>query len=81
MQQLNNLEIKQQVLFINDLEKLIGRNRATLRRWWIEDRFPRPVKLNESTLAWHIEAVEQWINQTIKLKAQKEDSGLYLQNS
>lgn len=76
MQNSSNFDIKQQVLFINDLEKMIGRNRATLRRWWMEDRFPRPVKLNESTLAWHIEAVEQWINGTIKFKNSENNIGL-----
>ncbi|AMP93513.1 TPA: AlpA family phage regulatory protein [Legionella pneumophila subsp. pneumophila] len=57
--------ISQKVLFIPDLEKMIGRNRVTLRRWWLTDKFPRPVKLNGTTLAWHSDEIEQWIEQTI----------------
>ncbi len=60
------IEITQKILFINDLEKIIGRNRLTLRRWWLVGKFPRPVKLNESTLAWHRDAIEQWIDQNFK---------------
>lgn len=59
--------LSQQVLFITDLEKILGRNRLTLRRWWMEGKFPKPVKLNGTTLAWHTEAVNDWINQNIKL--------------
>ena len=60
-------EITQQVFFINDLERMIGRSRTTLRRWWLLDQFPRPVKLNHSTLAWHRNDVEQWIEENIRI--------------
>ncbi len=63
----NPHKITQQVLFIDDLEQMIGRSRVTLRRWWLVGKFPRPVKLNHSTLAWHRDAIEQWINQSIKI--------------
>lgn len=63
MQNITNKELPQQVLFINDLEKLIGRNRLTLRRWWMEGKFPVPVKLNGTTLAWHYATINAWINQ------------------
>jgi len=58
-------QISQKILFIPDLEKMIGRNRVTLRRWWLTDKFPRPVKLNGTTLAWHSDAINEWIEQTI----------------
>lgn len=57
--------ISQKVLFIPDLEKMIGRNRVTLRRWWLTDKFPRPVKLNGTTLAWHCDEIDAWIEETI----------------
>lgn len=57
--------IAQKILFIPDLERMIGRNRVTLRRWWLTDKFPRPVKLNGTTLAWHSDEIDQWIEQTI----------------
>lgn len=59
-------ELSQQVFFITDLETLIGRNRLTLRRWWMDGKFPRPVKLNGTTLAWHSNVIYDWINQNIK---------------
>ncbi len=55
-------------VFITDLEKIIGRNRLTLRRWWLEDKFPKPVKLNGTTLAWHAKSIHDWINQNIAAK-------------
>jgi prophage regulatory protein len=67
MKNINGLnEIEQQVLFIDDVEKIIGRNRLTLRRWWMDGKFPLPVKLNCTTLAWHREAVVEWIERNVK---------------
>jgi prophage regulatory protein len=66
MQNINIQEFSQKVLFITDLEKIIGRNRLTLRRWWMDGKFPKPVKLNGTTLAWHTESIDNWINQNIK---------------
>ncbi|MBA2648048.1 MAG: AlpA family phage regulatory protein [Legionella sp.] len=61
----NNNKIPQQILFITDLEKLLGRNRLTLRRWWMSGKFPTPIKLNGTTLAWHRETIHQWISQNL----------------
>jgi len=60
-----NQSIPQKVLFVPDLERMLGRNRVTLRRWWLTGKFPKPVKLNGTTLAWHSDEIEQWIDQTI----------------
>ncbi|MCC5791464.1 MAG: AlpA family phage regulatory protein [Legionellaceae bacterium] len=65
----NTYKTPQQILFITDLEKLLGRNRWTLRRWWTSGKFPEPVKLNGTTLAWHIETIDGWIDQQIKKNA------------
>ena len=56
---------KQKLLYIQDVERIIGRHRLTLRRWWTAGNFPVPTKLNESYLAWHAESVEQWIEQNL----------------
>lgn len=63
MQERSPRDLPQQVFFINDVERLIGRNRLTLRRWWMEGKFPTPVKLNGTTLAWHYATINDWINQ------------------
>lgn len=65
----NTNKIPQQILFITDLEKLLGRNRLTLRRWWTSGKFPKPIKLNGTTLAWHVETVDNWIDQQVKKTA------------
>ena len=64
---MKNTNFKQQILFISDIEKIIGRDRLTLRRWWSGDKFPKPVKLNDSVLCWHSEAIEEWINEKMKV--------------
>lgn len=38
----------------------------TLRRWWQDEKFPEPVKLNGTALAWHVETISEWINHNIK---------------
>ncbi len=66
MHYINDKEMSQKILFINDLEKIIGRNRLTLRRWWLKGKFPMPVKLNGTALAWHAETIHEWIRQNIE---------------
>lgn len=65
MQHLNNL-LTQQILFINDLETIIGKDRLTLRRWWTDGKFPMPVKLHGRTLAWHKDVIEEWITKNMR---------------
>jgi len=73
MQNIDNIKtLTQQVLFINDVERIIGRNRLTLRRWWLEGKFPNPTKLNGTTLAWRTESITDWINQNIKMQEELE---------
>ncbi len=55
-------EIKQEVLYIKDVEQMTGRNRLTLRRWWEKGKFPKPIKLHSSVLAWHTKTVQAWIS-------------------
>ena len=66
MQSSRSQEMSQQVYFITDLERIIGRNRLTLRRWWLAGKFPKPVKLNERTLAWSADVIHEWIRQNLK---------------
>lgn len=55
----------QKLLFIKDVEQIIGRNRLTLRRWWEANKFPKPTKLNGTVLAWRNDAIDQWINSSV----------------
>ena len=59
--------LSQGVLFITDLEKIIGRNRLTLRRWWTAGKFPVPIKLNGNTLVWHMETINYWMSRISNL--------------
>jgi predicted DNA-binding transcriptional regulator AlpA len=34
---------------------------ATIWRWVLEGKFPKPFKLGEKTTVWHIAEVESWI--------------------
>lgn len=65
MYRTNNQLIMQKLLFIQDVEKIIGRNRLTLRRWWTAGKFPTPTKLNGTALAWHTEVIDLWIKQNL----------------
>ncbi|KTD02120.1 prophage regulatory protein-like protein [Legionella geestiana] len=59
---MEQIRFKQQVLFIKDVEQIIGRHRMTLRRWWVQGKFPKPFKLNDSMLSWHHDVIEEWVN-------------------
>ena len=66
MQNTKSSDLLPQVLFIADLEKIIGRDRLTLRRWWVKGKFPKPVKLNGTTLAWSTKIIDEWIDQSLR---------------
>ncbi len=70
MQAEYNQLFKQKLLFIQDVEQIIGRNRMTLRRWWTAGKFPRPTKLNGTALAWHCESVDRWIHQNLSVNTE-----------
>lgn len=55
-------EIKQEVLYIKDVEQITGRNRLTIRRWWEKGKFPKPIKLHSSVLAWHTQTIQTWLS-------------------
>ncbi len=55
---MKNLEAK--IYFIKDVEDLTGRSRTTLRRWWDNGLFPKPVHIN-SRVAWSAQVIEEWI--------------------
>ncbi len=61
---------QQQLLFINDLERIIGKSRLTLRRWWERGHFPKPVKINGKTLAWNASVIEKWIRENFNPNGQ-----------
>ncbi|MDP3705728.1 MAG: AlpA family phage regulatory protein [Legionellaceae bacterium] len=66
MQETENIQaLSQQVLFMTDLEKIIGRNRLTIRRWWLAGKFPQPVKLHGTRLVWNTKTINEWLNQNI----------------
>ena len=66
MQTVNYQKLSQRVLFLPDLEKIIGRNRLTLRRWWLAGKFPKPVKLHGNTLAWSSDIIDGWIEKSLR---------------
>lgn len=57
--------LKKQILFTKDVEQIVGLNRTTLRRWWLEGKFPKPVKIHDSLLSWHYSSIEKWIEQNM----------------
>ena len=58
-------EIRQQLLFTKDIEKITGLSLITLRRWWRCGKFLKPVKINGGLLTWHSEAIDHWIRQAM----------------
>ncbi len=57
---------RSQIAQISHIEEITGFHRSTLRRWWEDGKFPRPQKLNGTTLVWPIQLVTQWIEDNIK---------------
>lgn len=50
---------------LEEVEKIIGRTRMTLRKWWVKNLFPKPILVN-NRLAWKSTEIETWINKTLQ---------------
>jgi predicted DNA-binding transcriptional regulator AlpA len=57
--------IKRNIYFIKDVERIIGRNRLTLRRWWNNNFFPKPTLIN-NRLAWSSATIKEWVSNNFK---------------
>lgn len=73
MQNANIHEFSQQVLFITDVERIIGRKRLTLRRWWVDGKFPQPAKLNGTTLVWRSDVIFEWVDRNTRVAGTRVD--------
>ncbi len=49
------------LLSIEDVCKLINRNRRTLWEWVRDGKFPQPIKINGRTLGWKESTYNEWI--------------------
>ncbi len=62
MEGFKDFGITRRFYYIKDVEKIIGCNRQSLRRWWEKGIFPIPKKHFENgRLYWPIEAIDEWI--------------------
>ena len=62
--------LKQKIYFISDVEKIIGRNRQTIKRWWKKGFFPKPISIGNH-FGWDESVVQRWVT-TIFFVEQKE---------
>lgn len=53
------------LLYIKDVETIIGKPRVTLRRWWEKGRFPKPKLMFGTRLAWRADVIKKWIKDNV----------------
>lgn len=46
---------------LKEVQHRVGLGRSTIYRWMSEGKFPKPVQLGGSTVAWAEGDVDQWI--------------------
>jgi prophage regulatory protein len=46
---------------IKEVQHRVGLGRSTIYRWMAEGKFPKPVQLGVSTVAWSEGEVDRWI--------------------
>lgn len=46
---------------LKEVQHRVGLGRSTIYRWMAEGRFPKPVQLGGSTVAWAEGEVDRWI--------------------
>ncbi len=47
---------------IKEVQHRVGLGRSTIYRWMAEGKFPKPVQLGGSTVAWSEGEVDRWIS-------------------
>jgi predicted DNA-binding transcriptional regulator AlpA len=63
------VDLKQRLLGIAAVETLVGRERSTLRRWYVAGTFPRPRYIGTRRM-WIAEEVEHWIAEATRFTAE-----------
>jgi len=46
---------------LKEVQYRVGLGRSTIYRWMAADKFPKPVQLGSSTVAWSEDEVDRWI--------------------
>jgi prophage regulatory protein len=46
---------------LKEVQHRVGLGRSTIYRWMAEGKFPKPVQLGGSTVAWSEREVDRWI--------------------
>ena len=57
----NTMSSYNPLLQITPVEKITGIKRKTLRRWWEQNKFPRPTDFN-GRLYWRENVVNDWLD-------------------
>lgn len=52
--------VLRKMLSQRDLLRMIPASRVTIWRWAAEGRFPKPVRLGSSRVAWFLDEVIEW---------------------
>jgi prophage regulatory protein len=47
----------------SELRGLVKLSHATIWRLYKKDRFPRPIRLTNRTVAWRLVDIERWLNE------------------
>lgn len=60
----NLFSVLPRIYFIKDAERIVGRHRLTLRRMWIQGKFPHPKMIN-NRLCWGVQTIEDWLDKNV----------------
>ena len=50
---------------LKEVQHRVGLGRSTIYRWVAEGKFPKPVQLGSSTVAWSEGEIERWIHERL----------------
>lgn len=50
------------ILSLNQVAKIVGRNPRTVRRWFLDEKImPHPIYMNKIILGWRESVIAEWI--------------------
>jgi predicted DNA-binding transcriptional regulator AlpA len=59
------LLLKEDLYYMDDIVRVTGKPKLTIRRWFNKGIFPKPTMIPGNRLVWKVKIIEKWLNDII----------------
>jgi predicted DNA-binding transcriptional regulator AlpA len=51
-----------EIVFVPEVERIVGAHHTTIRRWWQTGQFPAPLRIGPIRIGWQRGVIRKWIS-------------------